>query len=148
MLLNVWTKNEVCRFKFTVKFEIWTIVWKKLKWRHYDVIPQMTFLKFLQKTAKVISKWHTKFQIDKTVGKLTENYEGKMNLCRCDLDLWPKVTNFNRVRASVLSNRLAKISASVWLEFCSQAESDTQTKCSENITPPRFRGGVTNGDIS
>ena len=26
----------------------------------------------------------------------------------CDLDLWPKVTNFHRVRASAISNHLAK----------------------------------------
>ena len=45
----------------------------------------------------------------------------------------------------MLSNRLAKnrvqIGGSVRLEFCSQAESDTQTNCSENITP-QFCGGV------
>ena len=44
---------------------------------------------------------------------------------------WPKVANFNRVRASVQSNCLAKnlvqIGASVWLEFCSQAELDSHT---------------------
>ena len=79
----------------------------------------------------------------------------KWILSQCDLDLRSTVTNFNRVRASVVSNHLAKnlvqiaeIGASVWLEFCSQEYSDThrqthtQTNCSENITPPRFCGGV------
>ena len=42
MLLNFCTKNEVSRFKF----EIWTIVWRKLKWRHYDVIPNLIFMNF------------------------------------------------------------------------------------------------------
>ena len=42
---------------------------------------------------------------------------------------------------------LTQIGTSVWLEFCSQEirthrQTDTQTNCSENITPPRFRGGV------
>ena len=60
---------------------------------------------------------------------------------------WPKVINFNRVPASAVNNHIAKTaSKSVNLEFCSQAEpdtlTDTQTNWSENITPPRFRGGV------
>ena len=32
----------------------------------------------------------------------------KWILIHCDLDLWPKVTNFHRVRASFVSNNLAK----------------------------------------
>ena len=35
----------------------------------------------------------------------------KWVLRHCDLDLWPKVTKFNRVWASVLSKRLAKIAS-------------------------------------
>ena len=69
-----------------------------------------------------------------------------------DLDLWPKVTKFNRVRAKQpFSENRVQIGASVRLEFCSQEfrthrqtdrHAHTQTNWSENITPPRFRGGV------
>ena len=83
----------------------------------------------------------------------------------CDLDLWPKVTKFNRVRASARSNHLTKTaSKSVHLfgwnfvhKKCrthrhtdthththTHTHTDTQTNWSENITPPRFRGGVKN----
>ena len=37
-----------------------------------------------------------------------KNYEEKNVLHHCDLDLWPKVTNLNRVRASAVSNLWAK----------------------------------------
>ena len=71
-----------------------------------------------------------------------------------ELDLWPRVTNFNRVRASVLSNHLAKTASKSVHPFGwnfvhknsghthTQRHTDTQTNCNENITPPRFRGGV------
>ena len=63
MMLNVCTKNEVCRFN-----RIWNMhnCMEKLKWRHHDVIPHLIFMKFLYKSAKGISKRHTKFQIDQT----------------------------------------------------------------------------------
>ena len=52
-------------------------------------------------------------------------------LRHCYLDLWPKVTNFNNVWASAVSNHLAKtafqIGSFVRLEFCSYAEPDTHT---------------------
>ena len=77
----------------------------------------------------------------------------KWILSHCDLGLWPKVTNFNRVWASVLSDRLAKTaSKSVYLfvwNFVHEKwaghtdrQTDTQTNCSENITPPQFYWGV------
>ena len=64
------------------------------------------------------------------------------------------VTNFNWVRASVVWNRLAKTaSKSVhpfgWnfvhknIRTDTHTQTDTQTNCSENVTPPRFHGGVT-----
>ena len=82
----------------------------------------------------------------------------KWVLRHCDLDLWPKVTNFNRVWASAVSNHLAKTASKSVLPFgwkfvhkkCpthrqthTHRHTDTQTNWSENITPPRFRGGVT-----
>ena len=83
----------------------------------------------------------------------------KWKLRHCDLDLWPTVTNFNRVRASVLSKRLVKTASKSVHPFgwnfvhkkCrthrqtdrqTDTHTDTQTNCNENITPPRFRGGV------
>ena len=33
------------KFVGSVKFEIWTIVWRKLKWRHNDVITHSIFMK-------------------------------------------------------------------------------------------------------
>ena len=70
-----------------------------------------------------------------------------------DLDFWSKVSNFNRIRASAVSNHLAKTaSKSVHPFSCNfvhkkhwthiHTDTHTQTNCSENITPPRFRGGV------
>ena len=81
----------------------------------------------------------------------------KWELRHCDLDLWPKVTKFNRVWASDESNHLAKTAFKSVHPFGwnfvhknirtdththTHTQTDTQTNCSENITPPRFRGGV------
>ena len=75
----------------------------------------------------------------------------KWILRHCDLDLWPKVINFNRVPASGVSNRLAKTASKsvhtfgwnfVHKKNQTHRQTDTQTNCSENITPPRFCGGV------
>ena len=85
------------------------------------------------------------------VGKLTENYEEKRKLRHCDLDLWTKVTNFNTIRASAVSYHLAKTASKLVQPFRwnfvhkqsrTHTHTDTQTNCSENITPPRLRGGL------
>ena len=65
----------------------------------------------------------------------------------CDLDLWPKVINFNRIRASFVNSHLAKTAfKSVhpvgWNRQTHRQTTDTPTNCSENITPPRFHEGV------
>ena len=70
-----------------------------------------------------------------------------MGITSCDLDLWPKVTKFNRVRASAGSNHLAKTSSKLvhpfgWNFFHKKCWTHTQTNWSENITPLRFCGGV------
>ena len=96
-----------------------------------------------------ISIWSNIRELRYTVGKLTENYEEKMDIVS------PKVTNFNRGWANAVSNHLAKTaSKSVylfgWNVVHSQSRKDrqtdththTQTNYSGNITPPRFRGGV------
>ena len=76
------------------------------------------------------------------------HFKKKLILSHWDLDLWPKVTNFNRVRVNTISSRLAKTASKSVHPFgwnSSQAKSrththtHTQTNCSENITP---RGGV------
>ena len=79
----------------------------------------------------------------------------KLVLRHCDLDLWPKVTKFNRVRAGAISNHLAKTASKSVHPFglnfvhkkCrtdthTHTHTHTQTHWSENITPPRFRGGL------
>ena len=65
MMLNVCTKNEVCSLG-SIEFEIWTIDWRKLKWRHNDVITYLIFMKFKHKSTKGIFKQHFEFQFDKT----------------------------------------------------------------------------------
>ena len=84
----------------------------------------------------------------------------KWELRHRDLDLWLKVTNFTRVWASAVSNHLAKTASKSVHPFGwnfvhkktvdtqtdrqtdTHTHTHTQTNCSENITPPRFRGGV------
>ena len=75
----------------------------------------------------------------------------KWVLRHCDLDLWPKVTKFNWLWASALSKRLAKTASKsvhpfgwnfVHKKNWTDTQTHTQTNCSENITPPRFRGVV------
>ena len=75
----------------------------------------------------------------------------KWVLRHCDLDLWSEVTEFNRVRASVISNHLAKTASKsvhpfswnfVHKKCWTHRHTATQTNWSENVTPPLFRGGV------
>ena len=78
-----------------------------------------------------------------------------------DLDIWPKVTKFNRVRAIAGSSHLAKTASKsvhpfgwnfvhkkCWTHRHTDTHTDTHThrhtNCSENISPPRFRVGVKN----
>ena len=58
----------VPRTKFigSVEFEILTIVCRKLKWRHNDVISHSNYMKFKHKATKGISKQHTEFHFDQT----------------------------------------------------------------------------------
>ena len=80
------------------------------------------------KSTKGISKRHTEFHF----------YQGHQ--CQYGLSQCSKQS---------FSEKHVQIGASVRLEFCSQAESDTQTDrqthrqtALKNISPPRFRGGV------
>ena len=56
-------------------------------------------------------------ELRNTIRKLTENYEEKRILRHRDLDFWPMVTNFNQVRASVVSNHLAKTASKLMHPF-------------------------------
>ena len=48
----------------SIEFEIWTFLWRKLKWGHpFDFL---IFMKFKYISAEGISKRHTKFQFDQT----------------------------------------------------------------------------------
>ena len=81
------------------------------QWRHhlfdfYEIRPQID--QGYSKATYRISFWLYIRELRYKVGKLTENYEEKWVLRHCDLDLWPKVTNFNRVRVSAVNNFLAK----------------------------------------
>ena len=67
----------------------------------------------------------------------------------CDLDLSFNVTNFYRVRASVVSNHLVKTASESVHPLClnfvhKQSHTHTQINSSENITPPQFCEGVKN----
>ena len=78
------------KFVGSIEFEIWTIVRRKLKWRHNDVITCSNLIKFKHKSTKGISKRLTEFWLDirelkSKVRKLTENCEGKMDIT----PLWP-----------------------------------------------------------
>ena len=125
-------------------FEIWTFVWRKLKWRHHNVIIHSNFMKFhfyliRHKRAEIYSRG-----VHRELWRKKEDIES----------LWPcPLSNFNRVWASVVCNRLSKTaSKSVhlfgWNFVHKQSRTNThtqtltQTNCSENITPPRFRGDV------
>ena len=106
-----------------------------------------------QKSIEGISKRHTEFHLIKhrelrnKVGKLTENYEEKngyyVTMTLTFDQRSPILTGFE---ANVVSNHLENTSSKLVYPsvlFTSRAgQTDRQTNCSENITPPRFRGGV------
>ena len=61
-----WMFEPKMKFVGSVEFGIWTFVWRKLYWRHYDVITNLILMKFIYKSAKSICKRHPKFQFDQT----------------------------------------------------------------------------------
>ena len=65
-ILCCWMFVPKMKFVGSVLFEIWTLVWRKPKWRHYDVITNLILMKFTYKSANSICKRHTKFQYDQT----------------------------------------------------------------------------------
>ena len=80
------------KFVGSRKFEIWTIVWRKLKWRYNNVITHSIFYEiytqiyqgYIWATYR-ISIWSNIRELRYTVGNLTENYEDKMGI----KSLWP-----------------------------------------------------------
>ena len=117
-ILCCWMFVPKMKFVGSVEFEIWTFVLWKPKWRHYDVIT----ISFNEIHIRICKKTYVRAIQNFSLIKLknAEIYSREVNrelwkkwiLSHCDLDLWPKVTNFNRVRASVVSNHLA-ITASI-----------------------------------
>ena len=111
-LIIRWT--SCCCCGCSIEFEMWTVgVWSKLKWRIKSPIQffwnSKTNLPRAYLSTFRIPFWTVIRELKYKVGKLTENYEEKKRiLCRGDLDLWPKITNFNRVWASVVSNHSVK----------------------------------------
>ena len=110
------------------------------QWRHhsfnfYEILTQIDQGYF--KATYRISFWSNLRELRKGV------------LCHRDRDLWPKVTNFNRVRASAVSNSLVKTASKSVQPFdqhfvhrWTDRYTHTQTNWSKNITFPRFCGGV------
>ena len=99
------------------------------------------FILILHKRAEIYSR-----EVNRELSK-------KWALRHCDLDLWPKVTNFNRVPASSISNHLEKTASKsvhpfswnfVYKQSPTHTHTHRQTDCSENVTPPQFRGSVKN----
>ena len=82
------------------------------KWRHHPFDFLLNFNKhwprvYQSDIPNFILIQHNRAEIQsRKVNK--ELWRKKLILHHCDLVLWPKVTNFNRVWASAVSNRLAK----------------------------------------
>ena len=55
------------KFVGSIEYEIWTIVCRKLKWRHNDVIIHSNFMKFKHMSTKGISKRKNKFHFDRMI---------------------------------------------------------------------------------
>ena len=72
---------------------------------------QTIFLWLFKKCKKMLVPWLQSRKTGSVAKELRELWRKKWVLHHCDLDLWPKVTNFNRVRASAVSNHLAKIAS-------------------------------------
>ena len=97
----------------SIEFEIWTIVWRTLKWRHNDVILHSIFIKFKYKSTKQLSNIpnfilseHKRAEIQSR--EFNRELWRKMGSTSLWPWLWPKVTILNRVWASAVSNHLAK----------------------------------------
>ena len=158
MLLCIGPKNEVSRFNRNWDMDnclennlndvIMTSSPIRILWNLYTNRPRV----YLSDIPNLILIKHKRAEIQgREVNR--ELWRKKLELRHCDLDLWPKVTKFNRVRATNGSNHLAKTASKLvhpfgwnfvhknfWTD--THTLTDTQTNCSENITPPRFRGGV------
>ena len=115
MKLYIGTKYKVCRFNRTWNMDNCL---QKFKLRHNDVITLSNSNTDLARAYLIdilnfILIGYNRAEIQSR--KLIENYEGKMDI----MSLWPwpltKFTNFNWVRATAVSNYLAKTaSKSLW----------------------------------
>ena len=130
------------------------------QWRHHPFDFNEILIQICKRHIKAtyqISDWSNIRELRNTVGKITKNNEEKMDIE--PLWLWPLTQGHHfqwgssKCAKQPLSENGVQIDSSVLLEFCSQAESHThtqtpqrerETNCSENITPPWFRGGVMN----
>ena len=135
MLLNVCTKNEVCKFSRIWNIDNWmekTLVTSP--WRHpifdfYEILLQIC--KGHIKMAYQISDGSNKGELKYTEGKLTKNYEEKKNFD----PLWPwPLTQGHQFEKGLsqcakqpISKNRVQIGVSVQLEFCSQEKSRTHT---------------------
>ena len=143
-------------FVASVEFEIWTFVWWKLKWRHHDVISHLICYQILLqvckrhiKAANKISVWSNIRELWYTVGMLTENYFTQGHQFQLGPSQWANLSNrlVKTASKSVHSfgwNFVHKNSGHTHTHTLTHTHTHTQTNCSENITPPWFRGGVIN----
>ena len=103
------------KFVGSIEFEIWTIIWRKLKWSHNDIIICSILMKSKHKSSRGIPTyqilfWSNVIELRYKVGKVTENYE-KNGYCvtvTMTFDPMAEVTNFNRVRARAVCNHFVK----------------------------------------
>ena len=72
------------KFVCSIEYEIWTIVWRKPKWRNNDVIIHSTFMKFKHKSTKGISKQHISNSI------LIEHKRADVQSREVNKELWRK----------------------------------------------------------
>ena len=104
------------KFVDSKEIEISIFVWKKLNdIRCHDVITHLIFFNSTTHLLMVYLNGIPKFSLMRH--KKAEIYSSEVNrelwrkkgmLSHCDLDLEPKVTNFNSVWASMVNNHLAK----------------------------------------
>ena len=143
------------KFVGSIEFEIWTIVWRKLKWRHYMTSSPISILWNLNTNqprvylSDVLNFILIKHKISEIQSREVNRELWRKNGCYVTVTL--TFDPVSQCSKQPFSENRVKIGSSVRLEFCSQeiightdTQTDTQTNCSKNITPPRVRWGVIN----
>ena len=155
-ILCCWMFVLKLKFVGSVEFEIWTIVYRE---NLNDVTMTSFPIWFLWHSHTNLLRVYQSGILNLSFIRLkrAEIYCREVNrelwkkriLSHCDLDLLPKVTNFDRVRASVVSNHLAKtafksVHPISWNLFYKQSRTHrhTQRELQWKYKPSNNRGGV------